>query len=50
MKELANGKSVRQIRPIQPSELVLVKTGNEILELGEAAAQHKGGEVLCRII
>lgn len=50
VKELANGKSVRQIRPIQPSELVLLRSEGEVLELAEAAAQHKAGEVLCRVI
>jgi ribosomal protein S8 len=51
IRELSNGKAVRQIRPIQPSELVLVRCSDgEVLELAEAAAHHKAGEVLCRVI
>jgi ribosomal protein S8 len=51
IKELANGKLVRRIRPLSPSELVLVKCNKteEVMELSEAAAQGRGGEVLCRV-
>ncbi|CDR44441.1 CYFA0S14e02762g1_1 [Cyberlindnera fabianii] len=49
IQELAEGKSVRKIKPIQPSELVLVRNNNQVYDLAEAAAHELDGEVLCRI-
>ncbi|CCH44681.1 hypothetical protein BN7_4249 [Wickerhamomyces ciferrii] len=56
LKLLAAGKSVREIKPLQPSELVLVKVDTtkrnfsyEILDLAEAIERGGSGEVLCRI-
>ncbi|KAH3675881.1 hypothetical protein WICMUC_002451 [Wickerhamomyces mucosus] len=51
LKELASGKSVRLINPPQPNELILVKCHKtkEVLDLDDAAAKDKSGEVLCRI-
>jgi len=51
LKALAAGKKVRMIKPIQPSEVVLVKTyeTKEVLELSEAVNKGLSGEVLCRV-
>lgn len=51
LKALADGKLVRNIRPLTPSELVLVRCNhtNEVMELSQAVAEHRTAEVLCRI-
>ncbi|CAG99101.1 Mrps8 [Kluyveromyces lactis] len=49
LKKLCSGTSVRLIKPLAPGELILVKSGNEIMDIDDAIAKKVGGEVLCRI-
>lgn len=49
MKKLCSGTSVRLIKPLAPGELILVKSGNELMDINDAIAKKIGGEVLCRI-
>ncbi|SCU97061.1 LAFA_0G09538g1_1 [Lachancea sp. 'fantastica'] len=49
LKQLCTGKTVRLIKPLQPGELILVRSGNELLDINDAIARKIGGEVLCRV-
>ncbi|AGO12751.1 AaceriADR283Wp [[Ashbya] aceris (nom. inval.)] len=49
LKKLCSGISVRLVKPLQPGELMLVRCGDDILEINEAIAKRRGGEVLCRV-
>ncbi|CEP61511.1 mitochondrial 37S ribosomal protein uS8m LALA0_S03e04500g [Lachancea lanzarotensis] len=49
LKQLCTGKTVRLIKPLQPGELILVRSGNELFDINDAIARKIGGEVLCRI-
>lgn len=50
VKALASGLPVRFIKPIQPAEIMFVKTLNdEVVEIQEAAKRDLKGLVLCRV-
>lgn len=50
LRKLCSGVSVRQIKPLQPGELILVRTDkNTIMDINEAIAKKLDGEVLCRV-
>ncbi|CCD26488.1 mitochondrial 37S ribosomal protein uS8m NDAI_0H03150 [Naumovozyma dairenensis CBS 421] len=49
MKLICSGKSVRQIKPLQPGELMLVRTQGTVMDINEAISRNFGGEILCRI-
>ncbi|SCU82018.1 LADA_0C02498g1_1 [Lachancea dasiensis] len=49
LKQLCTGKTVRLIKPLQPGELILVRNGNQLLDINEAIARKVGGEVVCRV-
>ncbi|CDO94161.1 unnamed protein product [Kluyveromyces dobzhanskii CBS 2104] len=49
LKKLCSGNSIRLIKPLAPGELILVKSGTEIMDINDAIAKKLGGEVLCRI-
>ncbi|CAM9024397.1 unnamed protein product [Wickerhamomyces anomalus] len=51
LKLLAAGRKVRLIKPLQPSELMLIKDNKtkKVLDLAEAVNKGVEGEVLCRI-
>ena len=57
MRKLCSGTSVRLIKPLQPGELILVKTASKthdeskvnVMDINDAVAKRLDGEVLCRI-
>ncbi|EDO17823.1 hypothetical protein Kpol_1043p13 [Vanderwaltozyma polyspora DSM 70294] len=49
LKKLCTGTSVRLIKPLQPGELILVRTDDAVVEINEAVAKRMNGEILCRI-
>ena len=49
LKKLCSGTMVRNVKPLQPGELILVKTEDELFDLNEAVSKTLGGEVLCRV-
>lgn len=49
LKKLCSGVTIRLIKPLQPGELILVKCGKELMDVNDAVAKKRGGEVLCRI-
>ncbi|AMD21722.1 HFL134Cp [Eremothecium sinecaudum] len=49
LKSLCSGRVTRMIKPLQPGELILVKTGDEVMDIHEAVKKEKGGMVLCRV-
>lgn len=49
MKKLCSGISVRLVKPLQPGELILVKTDSAVIDINEAVAKKLDGEVLCRV-
>lgn len=57
MRKLCSGTSVRLIKPLQPGELILVKTVSKthdeskanVMDINDAVAKRLDGEVLCRI-
>lgn len=50
LKKVCSGVSVRQVKPLQPGELMLVRTErNTFVDIHEAIAQRHGGELLCRV-
>ena len=49
LKKLCSGTMVRNVKPLQPGELILVKTEDELLDINEAVSKKLGGEVLCRV-
>lgn len=49
VKALASGLPVRVVHPLQPAECIFIKSGDEIVEIQEAAKRDLGGTVLCRI-
>ncbi|CAH6721071.1 37S ribosomal protein S8, mitochondrial [[Candida] jaroonii] len=49
IKALSSGINVRFIEGLQPGEIILVKVGDEIMEIQEAAKKGVHGMVLCRI-
>lgn len=51
LRLLAAGRKVRMIKPLQPSELMLVRVDGtkEVLDLADAVNKGASGEVLCRV-
>lgn len=50
VKALASGLPVRFVKPIQPAEIVFLRTpDNDIVEVQEAAKRELAGMVLCRV-
>lgn len=49
MKKLCSGASVRLIKPLQPGELMLVRTKDSVIDINEAVLKKLDGEVLCRV-
>lgn len=49
MKKLCSGVTIRNIKPLQPGELILVRAHNNIMDINEAISKKLDGEVLCRI-
>lgn len=49
MKKLCSGISIRLVKPLQPGELILVKTDSAVIDINEAVAKKLDGEVLCRV-
>ncbi|QLG72423.1 hypothetical protein HG535_0D01310 [Zygotorulaspora mrakii] len=49
MRKLCSGSSVRLIKPLQPGELMLVRTDTDVIDINEAIAKKIDGEVLCRV-
>ncbi|GME90401.1 hypothetical protein B5S28_g481 [[Candida] boidinii] len=50
LKMFASGKKVRFVQPIQPGEVVFVRSKqNDVFNLHEAVARQVDGELLCRI-
>ncbi|KAG0164931.1 hypothetical protein DFQ28_007290 [Apophysomyces sp. BC1034] len=48
MKNIANGRRVKFIKPLQPGEVAIINTNRGVLELQEAVKENVGGEVICR--
>lgn len=50
VKALASGLPVRFVKPLQPAEIVFLRSeNNEVLEIQEAAKRNLAGLVLCRV-
>ncbi|CCK68185.1 mitochondrial 37S ribosomal protein uS8m MRPS8 KNAG_0A05190 [Huiozyma naganishii CBS 8797] len=49
MKKLYLGTTIRNVKPLQPGELILVRNAGDVMEIGEAVQKKLPGEVLCRI-
>ena len=50
VKALASGLKVRFIQPLQPSEVIFLKTkSKEVVEIQEASQRSLEGTVLCRV-
>ncbi|CCC69680.1 hypothetical protein NCAS_0D00990 [Naumovozyma castellii] len=49
MKKVCSGQSVRLIKPLQPGELMMVRTQGTVMDINEAISKNLGGEILCRI-
>lgn len=49
MRKLCSGVTVRLIKPLQPGELILVRTEDSVVDINEAVAKKLDGEVLCRV-
>lgn len=49
MKKLCSGVTIRNIKPLQPGELILVRAHNNIMDINEAISKKLDGEVLCRV-
>ncbi|QLL30469.1 hypothetical protein HG536_0A02860 [Torulaspora globosa] len=49
MRKLCSGITVRLIKPLQPGELMLVRTKESVVDINEAVAKKLDGEVLCRV-
>ncbi|EHN00813.1 Mrps8p [Saccharomyces cerevisiae x Saccharomyces kudriavzevii VIN7] len=49
MKKLCSGVTIRNIKPLQPGELILVRAQNSIMDVNEAIAKKLDGEILCRV-
>lgn len=49
LKRLCSGISVRNVKPLQPGELILVRNRDTVMEINEAVQKKLGGEVLCRV-
>ncbi|ODV98126.1 hypothetical protein PACTADRAFT_47940 [Pachysolen tannophilus NRRL Y-2460] len=49
IRALSGGSSVRVIKPLQPGEIIFIRTLNkDLVDLQDAAERHLGGEVVCR--
>ncbi|KAF7731547.1 hypothetical protein EC973_009311 [Apophysomyces ossiformis] len=48
MKNMANGRRAKFIKPLQPGEIAIMNTNCGVLELQEAIQKNVGGEILCR--
>ncbi|CCE62525.1 hypothetical protein TPHA_0C03730 [Tetrapisispora phaffii CBS 4417] len=55
MQQLSAGKSIRLIKPLQPGELILIRTKDPntkkdvLMDINEAIDKRLNGEVLCRV-
>ncbi|CAL9731380.1 small ribosomal subunit protein uS8m [Monosporozyma unispora] len=49
LKKLCSGTMIRNVKPLQPGELILVRNNDTIMDINEAVQKKLGGEVLCRI-
>ncbi|CCF56788.1 hypothetical protein KAFR_0B04920 [Kazachstania africana CBS 2517] len=49
LKKVCSGKVVRNIKPLQPGELILIRANNTVLDIHEALTKGYNGEILCRI-
>lgn len=49
LRKLYAGKWIRNVKPVQPGELILIRTQGLLMDINEAINKNYGGEVLCRI-
>lgn len=49
MKKLCAGNTIREVKPPQAGELILVRIGKELLDIDKAIKQGTQGEIVCRI-
>ncbi|KAI8990939.1 30S ribosomal protein S8 [Mycotypha africana] len=49
LKDIAQGRRVGPVTPLQPGEIGIVNTSMGVLELNEACEKRVGGEFLCRV-